>query len=132
RETALRLAERLFAKSESIREITVQLATNPDPRLRFQLALSAGALPEADATGVLASILSKDANDPWTVTAALSSAGVCTFTLTERLIARKEPALLPILSRLAAMTGAKGDDNEIGRVLSLVAGGTGWPAADTT
>ena len=77
----------------------------------------------ADAAPILAAILEKDASDPWTVTAALSSAGECGFELLEALTAKGKKPNAAVMSRLAAMIGAKGDPKEIARMLHLVAGG---------
>ncbi len=77
REHAIRLSEAFFADNPALRALALKLANDPSPRVRFQLAFSAGALPPADAAKVLAAVLEKEAGDPWTVTAALSSAGSC-------------------------------------------------------
>jgi putative membrane-bound dehydrogenase-like protein len=67
REHGVRLAETRCP------EAVAALAGDPDPRVRFQCALSAG--PDAAA---LATILQRDAADKWTRLAALSSAkGLC-------------------------------------------------------
>src|SRR5207302_420194 len=89
REQGLRLAERFVASSPAIRTSILKLAEDPSPRVRFQLVLSAGSLPPSDATVVLAKILERDAGDPWTVTAALSSSSQCAVPLIEKLAARK-------------------------------------------
>lgn len=128
REHALRLAEPFFAAAPKLRAAAAELATDSEPRVRFQLALSVGALPPADAAGVLATILEKDAADSWTQTAALSSAAACSSELIDALA--KKGAAPAVLRRLAAMTGAKGDVPEVVRLLNRVADGRN-PAADT-
>ena len=127
REQALRLAEEFFAKSGSLRLNAKLLIDDPEPRVRFQLALSAGAMSPDDAAKLLAEILVKDATDPWIQTAALSSAANCNAALIEQLIEAKDSA--PVLVKLAAMTGAKGDEVEIVRVLTLIAEGKGGSAS---
>jgi putative membrane-bound dehydrogenase-like protein len=129
REQALRLAEGFFATSADLRRRAAGLETDPDPRVRFQLALSAGALPANDATAVLGSLLLTDAGDPWTQTAALSSSATCTLPLLERLLSGANLPLPIVLAKLAAITGAKGDESQIIRLLSLIAEGTGGPTA---
>ncbi len=127
REHALRLAEPFFASAPKLRAGAAELATDPEPRVRFQLALSAGSLPPAEGGVVLAAVLERDAADPWTQTAALSSASACTTELIDGL-ARKGAAPA-VLKRLAAVTGAKGDVAEVVRLLDRVADGRN-PAAD--
>jgi putative membrane-bound dehydrogenase-like protein len=125
REQALRLGEAMYPlmvrEGESVVRVKASmLSDDPSPRVRFQLALSVGSMPPPWAANVLAALLEKDAADPWTVTAGLSSAVNCTFPLIEKLAARKNPAVTPILGRLAAMVGAKGDEAEVIRVLTLI------------
>jgi putative membrane-bound dehydrogenase-like protein len=128
REQALRLAEGFFAASPEIRQRAAKLVNDPEPRVRFQLAFSAGELPTAEAAKILAEILVKDADDRWTQTAALSSASKCSFDLIETLAARKaSPA---VLTKLAAMSGAKGDDAETIRLLDLIASGKAGVAVE--
>ena len=71
---------------------------------------------------MLAGILTKDAGDPWTVTAALSSAANCSSLLAQRLSGEVKPPLA-VISHVAALVGAKGDDGEIARVLGRVTNG---------
>lgn len=121
REQALRLSEPFLAKQAELRKLAAKLVDDPSPRVRFQLALSAGAMTPADAAPVLAAILEKTTGDPWTVTAALSSAAGCGSELLESLTAKGKKPSAAIVSRLAAMVGAKGDPKQIAKVLELVA-----------
>ncbi|MCI0700224.1 MAG: neutral/alkaline non-lysosomal ceramidase N-terminal domain-containing protein [Planctomycetia bacterium] len=130
REQALRLSEAFFADSPKLRELAAKLANDPSPRVRFQLALSAGALPPAEAATVLVLILEKDASDPWTVTAALSSASACSVDLLEALTAKARKPNLVIVARLAAMVGASGNAKRITRVLTLIAEGQSATGSD--
>ncbi|HEY3787815.1 MAG TPA: PVC-type heme-binding CxxCH protein [Urbifossiella sp.] len=128
REQALRLSEEFFARSQELRSRAAKLIDDPEPRVRFQLAFSAGELPAAEAGKLLAAILEKDAGDPWIQTAALSSASQCSSALIEALLTKKGNA--PVLAKLAAMTGAKGNEAEIVRLLNLIAEGQGGAASD--
>lgn len=67
RENALLLAE---PRLQTLRGVVKALSADPDPRVRFQLALTAGLLKDDD---VLAAILARDAGDRWTRTAVLLS-----------------------------------------------------------
>lgn len=122
RELALRLCEPYLAESRVILASAWNLADDRSPRVRFQLALSAGRMPPPSAARALADLLAKDASDPWFVTAALSSAGGCGPELLSALAASQSPNPA-VVSRVAAMVGAKGDPKEIARALALVAGG---------
>ncbi len=122
REQALRLVEAYMAQSADLRQQVARMVTDPSPQVRFQLAFSAGALPPREAAAVLAAILATDARDPWTVTAALSSATACGLELLETLLAHDKPNLT-VVARLATMIGAKGNVQEITRVLQWVADG---------
>jgi putative heme-binding domain-containing protein len=112
-----------------VHEAVNGLLNEPSPRVRFQFALSAGEMRPMWAALRLADILEKDAGDPWTVTAALSSASGCGFELLGALTAKGKKPNAVIVSRLAAMIGAKGDPKEIARVLQLVADGSTADAA---
>lgn len=129
RETASRLSEPFFGDSAALCARAGKLAADPAPRVRFQLAFSAGEMPTTDAAKVLAAILEKDASDSWTVTAALSSAKLCGFEILEGLTEKGKQPNAQIVARLAAMVGAKGDAKHITRVLELVAEGRA-PGAD--
>ncbi len=122
RQQALRLSEEFFTTSNRLRQKADMLTGDPDPHVRFQLALSAGELPPATAAAILAGILDRGPADPWTQTAALSSAANCAEPLIDVLAAKA--ASPQVLARLAAMTGAKGDEAAIQRVLGRVATGT--------
>ncbi len=121
REQGLRLAEPFFAAQAELRERAMKLTDDPSPRVRFQLAFTAGELPPQDAATVLASILTRDESDTWTVTACLCSASHCALPMIEKLAAGK--GTTPILARLAAMIGARGNESEIIQVLSVIAAG---------
>lgn len=122
REVALRLCEAHLAESRAILANAWILADDRSPRVRFQLALSAGAMRPKAAAPVLAELLEKNASDPWIVPAALSSAGACGSELLAVLAKGKAPNPT-VLARVAAMVGAKGDAKEITRALALVANG---------
>lgn len=123
REQGLRLGETVFLNSTLTPNLVEQLLKERDPRVRMQLALSAGAMEDEWAVDILARLLKKDGDDPWLQTAALSSSSGRSVLLIEELLGHKGSE--PILTKLAAMTGAKGDQKEIVQILSLVAGGKG-------
>jgi putative membrane-bound dehydrogenase-like protein len=127
REQALKLAEPLFANNGALRGAAGKLADDPSPRVRFQLALSAGSLPPDGCRGVLAHLLAATP-DPWVQTAALSSAGRRGHDL---LIALRERKASPvILARIATLTGARGESAEVAQLLHVIANGTPDTAAE--
>lgn len=72
REHAIRFAE-AFPESSALRDKLAQLAADPAPRVRYQLAFTAGEFPMEWRKGVLLAILKQDGTDPWVRQAALSS-----------------------------------------------------------
>jgi putative membrane-bound dehydrogenase-like protein len=128
RENAIRLAEPFFATSEDLRTKVRSRSDDPSPRVRFQLALSAGALPELEAAVTIAELLTK--GDSWTVTAALSSSGHCSFFLLAGLAMQEKPNLA-LVSRAAAIVGARGDGKEIADILEHIARGNSPAGVDT-
>jgi putative membrane-bound dehydrogenase-like protein len=75
RENALKLAEPRLAANARLAAQIKRLADDADPRVRFQVALALGELPDSDAVPLLARIAVRDAQDKWTRAAALSSVG---------------------------------------------------------
>jgi putative membrane-bound dehydrogenase-like protein len=60
------------SREELVRELS-QRVDDPDPAVRFQIALAAASLPPATQHTLLAPLLGSDGNDPWMVKAALGS-----------------------------------------------------------
>jgi putative membrane-bound dehydrogenase-like protein len=135
REQALRLAEDRLASSSSLVKAVAALAGDPSPRVRFQLAFTLGESQSPQATAALARIARRDADDRWTQTAVLSSTYRSAPALLEELVGDKEFAgnltagRTQLLTRLAAIAGAPGDDGSIGQVLKLLASQKGRPVA---
>ena len=126
REQALRLAEERLRDSPKLRSAVAALADDPSPRVRFQLAFTLGASDAAEMTAALVKVARKDAADPWTQMAVLSSMRGSGLDLLEALV--KDRALrtattashLQLLNRLAALVGAKADEAELGRALGVL------------
>ncbi|MBA4066714.1 MAG: hypothetical protein C0501_24015 [Isosphaera sp.] len=129
REQAVRLSEAFLTESEPLRREVKKMAGDPSPRVRFQVALSAGFLPEGAAAATLAEVLDRAA-DPWTVTAALSSASHCSFRLLAALLG-SPPRPDPVLAgRVAALIGARADEKDVAHTLTLVASGQAGAAVE--
>jgi putative membrane-bound dehydrogenase-like protein len=139
REQALRLADERLAGSPRLRTAVAALADDPSPRVRFQLAFTLGQADAPEMTAALAKVARRDAADPWTQTAILSSASRCVAPLLESLAGEADftreatPARLQLLTRLSALVGAAGTDADLARALSLLgsdrAGGRPWQLA---
>jgi putative heme-binding domain-containing protein len=123
RENAVRLAEQLLASSETLTREVTGLTGDRSPRVRFQCALSAGAMPPKAAAVLLQLLLDNAASDFWTETAALTSASQCGTAVLRELAERKIPNTA-LITRVAALVGAKGDRTDIFPALRSVADGT--------
>ncbi len=127
REQALLLVEPKLASTEKLRQAAVALADDPNPRVRFQAAFSLGEAATPETAEALARIARKDADDTWTQTAILSSAHGSAASLLEALVKDatflKQPSKgqLQLLRRVAGLIGAKQNEAEVGRLLTLAA-----------
>ena len=121
RENAARLAEGRLDASEPLRHAVLLLADDPDAMVRFQAALSLGFVADPAAVGALAAIGTRDAADPWTRWAVLSSVAGRAPALIETLATR--PGLLNSsdgrtwLEELAVLVGAGGSAADRERLL---------------
>jgi putative membrane-bound dehydrogenase-like protein len=77
RRHAALLAERFITSGDDglLEERLIALASDPEPRVRFQVAFTLGALPASRRLAPLGAIALRDAADPWTRVAVLSAAG---------------------------------------------------------
>ena len=125
REQALRLAEPLCPRDARVRGRLLAMSDDPDPRVRYQLAFSLGAVPGAEAVPTLAALASRDGADPWMRLAILTSASDRAGELFSRLAVdpssrddRHVRLLLLALSGQAAAAGRAEDLAAISRSLS--------------
>jgi putative membrane-bound dehydrogenase-like protein len=123
RETGLRLADDLYARGQQFRKdykpAMLALADDPHPHVRLQAAFSLGALPPDEAGPALAKLLMRPDADSWLQSVVLSSAKDAAPYLVEALLKEKSPPAA-LLTRLASMIGARGDEAQIARVLKLL------------
>ena len=74
RENAIRIAETRIEKSQPIAQALLQAAKGSgNAQVRFQAALSLGELSSPDVSAALLKIAERDAADPWTRAAILTS-----------------------------------------------------------
>jgi putative membrane-bound dehydrogenase-like protein len=142
REQALRLAEKPLIKSYEVRKAATDLDEDPSPRVRHQLALSAGQIDTPLTTQALALIALRDIADPWTQMAILSSAKDCADVLLDVLTAlpaftsRARPEHLQFLTQLASLVGAQSENQRLGSALKLLrvksSGPEAWQVAVIT
>jgi putative heme-binding domain-containing protein len=133
---ALQLSETRMAASASLRAAAVSAANDSNGRVRFQAALSLGAVVGPDVIGALAGILSRDGADTWVQSAALSSSAGSATELLAALV--QDLAFLgtaqatPVLTRLATTIGAQADDASLAGAFRLLAAqpdSAAWPVA---
>jgi len=126
REQALRLSEDRLAKSAPLRTAVARLADDNVGRVRFQLAFTLGAADAPELTAALAKVLRRDADDRWTQTAVLSSAATSAPVLLDMLVHDRDflkgitPGQLNLMTRLAALIGARSNNKELAQALQLV------------
>ena len=129
RENALRLAESRSEQSEAIRSRCLELATDPDPRVRFQLAFTLGELNDPRAVQGLAMIARRDAADYFIRTAILSSSYSCAPALMAELV--RDAHLLQtesgtmLFEELARVVGGRNRSEEIKSALEEILGQSG-------
>lgn len=127
REHAVRLAEPRLGESPALLEQVLALAGDPAIRVRFQAAFTLGQVKAPRATEALAAIARRDASDPWSRTAVLSSAADRCDGILELLF--KDPAFgatppgRELIRQLAMVVGARRQPAEVSRVLSAMAEG---------
>jgi putative membrane-bound dehydrogenase-like protein len=120
REQGLRLAEQFLPHQPELVTACLRLRDDPQPMVRFQLALTAGFLPPEAAVTVLTHLLTHPQSDSWTITAALSSSRKVELALLHNL--GHSPATSPALGqRVAALIGASGEAEAISAVVEQIA-----------
>lgn len=137
RENALRIAEARL-RGSSLADVVRSLASDPDPRVRFQVACSLGVI---EAPTELAEIALHDVDDEWTRRAALSAVGNepvaftrdCLMRLS-RAHAESGAATLRLLRDASSLVGARNQATELADLVTAAAdatdaGGNAWRVA---
>jgi putative membrane-bound dehydrogenase-like protein len=109
REHAIHFAEERLPTKPAWLEQLLPLADDPDPRVRFQCALTVGDLSDARIMPALAKIATRDAQDRWTRAAVLSSSGTHGEELLRSLLsnaANSSEGKLALLSELGRCLAA--------------------------
>ena len=106
RQNAVRIVESSLATKASLRGLVLKLADDPDPHVRFQVALSLGEARSAELVPALTRIASRQASDRWTRAAILSALPVRTNSL--GLLAEIARAPEPLPEGFIALAGDLG------------------------
>ncbi len=122
REHGLKLLEKFQADSRAPKDVMLSLSdTEPDVRVRYQLAFSVGAVESFLATEALYNLALKDGKNPWMRVAILTSAhgrrGELVRRLTENEMFRRSPEGKLLTGALAAQIGAANQLDEIADLL---------------
>lgn len=127
REHAIRLSEQFLTtpSGPKLSEAIERLADDPDAGVRFQAALTLGSLKSVRSVERLAAIARRDADDPWIVTAVLSSSADLAPGLLQSFLQDPEfcsqPNHLPLLKQLAQVVGTRQIAVEVSSVGDLLA-----------
>ena len=106
----------------------VQMADDPDPRVRFQAALTLGRIDGPEKIAGLLKIARRDSNDPWVRTAILTSVGDQPVALFEGLVgggtedsaAESDTGTRSLLKELSRVIGARRNPEEIAQVIAAL------------
>jgi putative membrane-bound dehydrogenase-like protein len=110
RESVIEAARPLLNTSPKVAASVLGLAGDPEPRVRFRVALLLGDWDDSRAGEALAQIARRDGGDSWMRAAILSSAVPHVATLLAKLGERNGDALPPaIVERLMALAGSMPD-----------------------
>jgi putative membrane-bound dehydrogenase-like protein len=116
---ALKLAEPRLAGEPALLDKVLALADDPHPRVRLQLAFTLGESPDAKVLLALAHLARREGEDRWVQAAILSAVPTRAGRLVDLLVHGKEDrgAGGRLLGPLAAVTGARGDPDEVAGLL---------------
>jgi len=125
RKHAVQLSEKHLDNSPKILTQVLACASDVDPIVRFQTALSLGESSAAEKNQIvqaLAAILEQDHDNIWTRTAILSSLSGQESNLLVNLISSKNSSIMQsvTLNTLAEITGARGNPAEVIAILTAL------------
>jgi putative membrane-bound dehydrogenase-like protein len=128
REHGVLLAEKRLAKKPELGSAIVKLASDPDPRVRFQVALSLGEWNDPGIIDPLARIAVAGAEDPWTRLAVASAVANRAGALVSKLLnmraflEKTAPARLSLIQEMLSLVGARLETAEIEGALVALSG----------
>lgn len=125
RRTAVKLAEPRLSQSETLRRKVISLASDADPRVRFQTAFTLGEVAGPESARALYTIIRQDYADHWIRTAVLSSLSESTADFLTSLLTDVKFAASPqtrlLLRQLANVIGTRQHAEEVQAILNLAA-----------
>lgn len=139
RENALRMAEPYVMASPDVRDAVLRMDSDPDARVRMQVALTVGAIDDPRVSGVLLAILRRDVEYAWSRDAVLTGLAVEPGVALEALLASGDPFVgevtdgkRDVTRRLASVVGSREDLEPVSSLVSMAGGSQlapGWRAA---
>lgn len=125
REHAVRLAEPRLKNAPELLQAVLAAADDDAIRVRFQAAMTLGEVGTEPATSALAAIARRDAADPWSRTAVLSSLSESEVSFLLNVLADAEfAASVPgreMIGQLAYGVGARNNEDDVNKVLAELA-----------
>ena len=116
RQNAVRLSERDLKQSKPLANAVLAAATDSDPHVQFQAALTLGDLNDPKALTALAELAHQHSSDQWFRGAILSSVADSASPFYEALLAKGETWTDPqLLVSLSALIGSRRKENELSR-----------------
>lgn len=109
RENAIRLSEGYLNSDTGLSEALLELVSDDDPKVRFQLLCTLGFIDTPQAAQVRQELMFRDVGDEWVQIAALSTLYLKNSGLLEAVLDRYDqqlPAYASLVRRLSAMDGA--------------------------
>ncbi len=130
RQHAVRLSERFLHdrgdEADRLTEKLLELAEDPSPFVRYQLAFSLGECDDSGRIDALGAIATRDAGDRWVEAAILTSltdgAGELFALLANRADASASPDVRKFLEELIGLIAAKNDPDEVTNVIEHLSG----------
>ena len=124
RENALQLAEARLDASREIFEKTPSLVSDPEARVRLQLAFTIGESKKWDQPALLGRLARENLDDPWIKSAILSSAADCGAALLAALagdtVLLAKPKAIQFLRQLVTTIGFQNRPAEVTRVIETL------------
>jgi putative membrane-bound dehydrogenase-like protein len=122
REQAVRICESILTSSPQAGPALLQLASDPEVRVRYQLAFTLGNWPDARAGAALAQIALQDLDDARVRTAVMSSAPGHVGEMLAAVLARQpiEPAQGRLLEGLAGLAASLNDEPALAQSLAAI------------
>lgn len=119
RENAMRLAETRLDASAAIRERVLALVSDPEPRVRLQVAFTLGQSRLWDQPSLLARMARENASDKWIQSAILSSSADCGGALLAALAGDK--ATIDFQRQLATAVGFQNHAGDVAQAIARLA-----------